>query len=478
MQTAASPSHNTTGKRATGRAFRVSCAALALFAAIAGPHTALADAPGPLTVTAEASASFAQLDEVKRLKILVAMIRDGQPDAADALLRSAPFEGEFGRNRNLFIQGMIERARGNLDQAAHIYRSILASDPNLTMVRLELAATLYALDQDEGARHHLNLLKSAAPTPELARNFGDFIAAIDSRRPWSFNAWVSLAPSTNFNNGTALEYHTLFGLTSVTSDLARQKSGIGIKGGANAAYVFDLSDDLQAIVATGTYIEQYEGNLFDKTALNQNIELRRNHARGSIGIGLSASQLFYKTSGSGGFPYANETAWSFGPQITIRHLLTPSLNLETRLSHRWNVFNVADWSDGTTTSLTNRLALTMSTSQVLYAMGGGDRTVTDYDHTSTWAGWGGLGIYQELPWGITIFAEGKLRYSIADGDYPLLLAPREMTRLDTRAVLTKRDFSFWGVAPQLEYTYTSNWSNDELSEFDAHGLAVTLTRAF
>ncbi len=478
MKTAASPSDITAGKRATGRAFRVSCAALALFAAVAGTDTAVAGTMAPLEVTAEASAGFAGLDEVKRLKILVAMIRDGQPDAADALLRAAPFEGEFGHNRNLFIQGMIERARGNLDQAAHIYRSILAADPNLTMVRLELAATLYALDQDEGARHHLNLLKSAAPTPELARNFGDFIAAIDARRPWSFNAWVSLAPSTNFNNGTSLEYHTLFGLTSVTSDLARQKSGIGIKGGANAAYVFDLSHDLQAIVATGTYLEQYEGDLFDKTALNQNIELRRNHARGSVGIGLSASQSFYKTSGSGGFPYANETAWSFGPQITIRHLLTPSLNLETRLSHRWNMFNVADWSDGTTTALTNRLALTMSTSQVLYAMGGGDRTVTDYDHTSTWAGWGGLGIYQEMPWGITVFAEGKLRYSIADGDYPLLLAPREMTRLDTRAVLTKRDFSFWGVAPQLEYTYTSNWSNDELSEFDAHGLAVTLTRAF
>jgi hypothetical protein len=34
------------------------------------------------------------------------------------------------------------------------------------------------------------------------------------------------------------------------------------------------------------------------------------------------------------------------------------------------------------------------------------------------------------------------------------------------------------MAPRLEYTYTNNWSNDELSEFEAHGLAVTLTRAF
>ena len=472
-------------KRATRRAFRVSCAALALCAGLgAAAAAALAagpaqpPAPGSLAVPAETAASFAQLPAGQRLKILVALIRDGQPDAAETLLRTAPFDGEFGHNRNLFIQGMIERARGNLEEAAHIYRSVLASDPNLTMVRLELAATLHALDNDEGARHHLELLKGAAPTPELARNFGDFIAAIDAQKPWSFNAWVSLAPSTNFNNGTALEYHTLFGLTGTISELSKQKSGIGIKGGTFASYVFDLTNDLQAIVATGTYVEQYEGDLFDRTALNQNIELRRNHARGSIGIGLSASQAFYKTTGSNGRPYANETAWSFGPQITIRHLLLPSLNLETRLSHRWNTFEVGDWSDGTTTSLTNRLALSMSPSQVLYAMAGGDSTRTDYEHTSTWGGWGGLGIYQEVPWGITVYAEGKLRYSIGDGDYPLLFEPREMTRLDTRAVLTKRDFSFYGMAPQLEYTYTNNWSNDELSEFEAHGLAVTLTRAF
>jgi hypothetical protein len=120
----------------------------------------------------------------------------------------------------------------------------------------------------------------------------------------------------------------------------------------------------------------------------------------------------------------------------------------------------------------------MSPSQVLYAMAGGDRIKTDYEHTSTWAGWGGLGIYQEVPRGITVYAVGKLRYSIGDGDYPLLFAPREMTRLDTHMVLTKRDFSFYGLAPQLEYTYTNNWSNDELSEYEAHGLAVTLTRAF
>ena len=471
-------------KRAGWRAFRVVCAAASIAAAgaAAGQATeagnAAAQAPAQLAVSADTIASFSQEPEGKRLKILVALIRDGQPDAAEKLLRASPFQGQYGKNRNLFIMGMIARARGQLEHAATIYRTVLADDPNLTMVRLELAATLHGLDQDDGAKHHLNLLKAAAPTPELARNFGDFIAAIDSRRPWSFNAWVSLAPSTNFNNGTALEYFTLFGLTGTVGQLSRQKSGIGIKGGTNAAYVFDLTNDLQAIVATGTYVEQYDGDLFDRTALNQNIEIRRNHARGSIGIGMAFSQAFYKTSGIGSRPFVNETAWSFGPQITIRHLLMSNLNLETRLSHYWNMFDVSDWSDGTTTSLTNRLAYAMSTSRVLYAMGGGDRTVTDYAHTSNWSGWGGLGIYQEVPWGITVYAEGKLRYSESDGPYPFLFGPREMTRVDGRMVLTKRDFSFYGLAPQLEYTYARNWSNDPLSEFESHGLAVTLTRAF
>lgn len=470
-------------KRAAGRAFRLA-GVLPLFALLSVSAHAGTRAPAPakprpnLVLTERSHAEFAKLPTGKRLKILVSLIRDGSADTAEKLLRATPFTGKFSKNRNLFILGMIERARGNLTQAAHIYRTVLASDPNLTMVRLELAATLHAMNQADGAKHHLELLKAAAPTTELSRNFGDFIAAIDSQRPWTFNAWVSLAPSTNFNNGTALEYHTMFGLTGSVGELSKKKSGIGIKGGTNSAYVFDLGRKIQAIVATGSYFEQYEGKLFDKTVLNQNFELRQRHKRGSLGFGMSFSEAFYKTTGTNGRPYSNEIAWSFGPQVTIRHLITRNLNLETRFSHRWNFFEVGDYADGYTTSLTNRLAYGWSAARVLYGMAGADRSKTDYKHTSTWAGWGGLGIYQEIPWGLTVYAEGKLRYSVSDGNYPFLFAPRENTRVDGRMVFTKRDFSFYGLAPQLEYTYARNFSNDELSRFESHGLAVTLTRAF
>jgi len=427
------------------------------------------DRLGPLSVPDETKVSFAQLPEKKRLHILVNLVRNKQHEAAATLLAAAPFKGKFGRNRNLFVQGLIEKARGNLEKAARIYRTALADDPNLSMVRMELAATLYALHEDDGARHHLDLLKSAAPTPELARNFNDFIAAIDARRPWSFNVYAAIAPSTNFTNGTTEEIILIGGLPFVISSDSRKKSGIGMKGGANAGYRLDITDDLAAIVGGGVNFTQYDGRAFDTTIVSQSLELRRSHGRGSVGVGVITSQAWYG---------ASEFLWSAGPQITVRYALLQNLVLDTRLAHLWTFYKDATYRSGTTTSLTNRLALTLSESRVLYAMAGADRLKTDLDHLSNIAGWAGLGIYQEAPWGVTVFAEGKVGYSVSDGDYPLLGENLQQTRVDGRLVLTKRDFSIFGLAPQLEYTYTRNFSNSTLSRYDAHGIALSVTRAF
>ena len=38
-----------------------------------------------------------------------------------------------------------------------------------------------------------------------AQGIRSFIDAIDARRPFTFNAYVSVAPSTNVNNGSSIE---------------------------------------------------------------------------------------------------------------------------------------------------------------------------------------------------------------------------------------------------------------------------------
>ena len=44
--------------------------------------------------------------------------------------------------------------------------------------------------------------------------------------------------------------------------------------------------------------------------------------------------------------------------------------------------------------------------------------------------------------------------------------------------LTKRDFSIWGYAPELEYTYSFNDSNIASYYFDSHAVNFTLSKDF
>ena len=79
------------------------------------------------------------------------------------------------------------------------YRAALASDPSLTLVRSELAKTLFELGENDSAKHHLTLLMADAPNAVQAQGIRSFIDTIDASRPYTFSAFISAAPSTNIN---------------------------------------------------------------------------------------------------------------------------------------------------------------------------------------------------------------------------------------------------------------------------------------
>ena len=476
-----------TSERAFGRALRLTVACISLPGltgfAQAQPATepavetvsspqALNDTrqrPAKLLVPETTQREFASLPAGKRLKILGRLIRNGQPDAAEILLQAAPFTGKFSRNRNRFMQAMIDHERGNLEDAIRIYREVLADDPKLTAVRAELARALYDNKEDRSAAHHLFLLRASAPNTNAQRTFDAAINAIEARKTWSFNVWGSIAPSTNFNNGTSLEVINVGGLDFEVGNQARGKSGIGFRGGGNIGYNLRLKKDLSLIVSSGTNLVQYEGIRFDQTSLNQTALLRLRKPKYSVAFGAVATQGWYGS---------DEFMWSVGPQAIISYLVTPKAQFYTQLKHVWNRYEAATYLDGSTSSATTQLKYAFSDTTLLFARAGIGRTETQRDHLSNWNGNGGVGFYHELPWGLTGFGEAHVNYYVSDGNYPLLGEKRRQTRATGRMSVTKRDFYWRGLAPQLEYTYIRNFSNDALSRYDSHGLALTVTRAF
>jgi tetratricopeptide (TPR) repeat protein len=444
-----------------------------LLATLLLPATAEAQqprAPGAQApIVIDSDEKFAALSEGQRLRILIEMIHAGRHDLADRLLHAYPFREKHARNRTLFIEGMILKARGNHAAAIANFRSALADDPDLSLVRMELAHSLYATEQDDGARHHLELLQAAAPTTDTAKQFDRFIDTIDARRPWTLNAYVSLAPSTNFNNGTSERIIFINGLPFAISGNSREKSGIGVRGGANGSYKLRAGKDLDIVASAGLNFTEYDENTFDDLILSQSLSAVKHTANGTVSAGILATERW---SGH------DEYSFAFGPQITVRQRLAPKLSVLTRLRHTIIDYRHATYRNGHNTSLDNRLSWSFSPGTVGYLLTGAEHSVSRRKFNDYWAASGGLGLYYEAPHGINIYAEAEVRRQWYKAPYPIIFDKRRDTRLELDVSLSKRDFDIFGVTPQLHYSYIKNWSNSPIDEYESHGANLTLTRQF
>ena len=170
--------------------------------------------------------------------------------------------------------------------------------------------------------------------------------------------------------------------------------------------------------------------------------------------------------------------WSLGPQITIKQRFGPRTGGYLRLRQSFNLYDDADYRNGTTSGGDGRVSWSLSPATVLYALAGAERGTATLPHLDYWSAMGGLAAYHEFGYGLTLYTEGRLRRTVYDGDYPFMDEPRDDLRLDIRATLTKRDFAIWGLAPQVEYTYSTARSNTPFDSFEAHAASVTLTKQF
>lgn len=428
--------------------------------------SAMAGAASPAAISA-----FRQLDEPNRVRALIHLAKEGEEEEAAELLSTFPLTGKFAENRTLFIQGLIERARGNLRPAVQLFRKALAADPSLTLVRAELAKTLEMMGEDDGAKHHLELLRAEAPDQQSATAITSFIDRIDAKRPYSFSGYVSVAPSTNINSGTSNDKIYLFGLPFDIDPDSKKTSGIGLSAGLSGAYTKHLAEDLVAVVAAGVDATVYRDSDFNQFTASESLDLRHLYDHGYVGLGIVGSQTLGDASMNLGY-------WSVGPRASLSHQLglRDTIRASTTLELRTYPHNES--SDGYAILNDVTLSHAFDSGFVGYLSAGIDRVKTNEDHLDYWSYSAGLGVYKELPAGLTVNSQIEFRESQYDGIFPLMDKAREDQRLTASISLTKRDFDILGYAPVIEYSYTLNNSNVSFYEYDAHTIDFRLTKEF
>ena len=449
---------------------RIVFCALSCLALISG----LGLAAKPVEPSPQQISEYEASTESTRVKLLMKLAKSGQHELAAGLLKRYPLSGKFGKNRQLFIEGLILKARGNLTGAAKNYRAALADDPSLTLVRAELAQTLFLLQEDESAKHHLNLLMAEAPNEYEAQGIRAFIDTIDARRPFTFNAYVSGAPSTNVNNGSSKTtiYSPLWGgVVMDIDDDSREQSGIGFSTGLSAGYSHRLGNDFSVVLGGGFNASIYDDSDYNVFGASQSAELRYLLDGGFLGAGAVASENL--KNDELGLSY-----YSYGPRVSLQKALSPQDRINLSTVYEWRTYPDTSTSDGTALMIDGSWNHAFDSSLTASLNAGYDRVEMEVNFTSYETYSGGFGLYKELPEGITVDLNGEVRFSEFDAIHPIAGVVREDLRLIGTVALTKRDFNIWGYAPALEYTYVHNDSNISLYEFDSHAVDFKLSKDF
>ena len=454
--------------RAFGRALFVGLTLLA-----ATPLGAQAAEPKAATRT------LADLTGDQRAMLMIELANTGRHAQAAGILKSHPLSGPHAKNRTLFIEGLILRAYGDLEGATAKFRSALASDPSLTMVRAELATTLNAMGETDSAKHHLKQLMTEAPDAQAASQIKSFIDSIDESRPTRFTSFISLAPSTNVNNGT--HHDKIYSNNGAFVPDNRQKSGAGLSAGFNVGHTQWLNEHYSAIAGLGLNGSVYEETDYNNFTASEVIELRRQFEWGHIGLGPTASQ----TITDGGFNFSAKklsdpdfASFTYGARLNLLYRLSPRASLQSV-----TMFDVREYIEApgyNAEAYGEQFTLSYGFNQSLVG-----HIVAGYDHSDakvkllgTDAFVGGLGLYKELPWGLTATADARVRYTKYLGDWAVAGAPREDLRYDASLGITKRDWNIFGYAPEVEYSFTTNNSNVQIYDFNSHTVDFRLTKEF
>ncbi len=226
-----------------------------------------------------------RLDARQRAIVLDKLISNARYDDAERLIAKTEAVDAEDRQFLRFYTGMVLKGQGRHAEAVAIFREILAARPDYGRVRLELAHTLYMSQEDEAARHHFELvLGGSASNATLANTVNSYIAAIDSRRRWDFSTYVSIAPSTNLNQGGESKIVYIDGLPFELDAANRKTSGVGVSAGFQGSYRQPVSDRLDVIVSGGAHGKRYNEDDFNDALVNLSVGPRYRYDWGFVGL--------------------------------------------------------------------------------------------------------------------------------------------------------------------------------------------------
>jgi len=344
-----------------------------------------------------------------------------------------------------FLFGQIAVHEGDYDQAIALFREMLAREPNLARVRLELGRAFFLKEDDENAEYQFRYALAGNLPPAVVTNVEGYLERIRRRKRWAIDLAVSVAPDSNVNAAPAIQTIDLFGQTFTLSDDARERSGIGLSASLGAQAYHPLTDGAQFRVGVNSCTSEYANSDFDDYVLPGFAGPRFVFSDGDLSVLATVNRRWY-----GGEPYSRAVGWR--------------IEATRRITSRWALGGAAEWqdvrydanpfADGPLITANASISYALTPSSFVRALAGVARERAKAEALRNTSFRIGLGYHQDLPWGISAYVQPEIITTEYDAPGMAFGETRRDRLIRLRTSLMNRRWQVFGFAPVLSHIYS------------------------
>jgi outer membrane protein len=419
-------------------------------------------AHGQTSPCATDSLCLERLSVDQRLAMAEQQINSGNLATARTVLASLTMlmnETEWQRR---FLLGRLEQESGNYDAAVFHFRLMLAHNPRLTRIRLELARTLFLDKDDDAAEYHFRLALADGPPPAVRDNIMTFRQAIRSRRSWRASFDIGIAPDTNINGATSDAGFAQPGITTTAP-----QSGLGLTQSGSFTWYPRKWGNMALQIGGFDRVALYRSSDYSDILVGGDIGIEVATSIGRVSVAATGLRRWY-----GGKPYVAAP----GVRVQYEKNLSQKWSVNTQLTFRNMDYDLNDDLDGQVYFLSGQATKTLSNVSYMTIAATAGRDAARAAGNANWEGRFGIGYGRELPLGLTAYVYAEGGYAAYDGLQ--LGQTRNDVRLRGQASLLKRNWSAFGFAPRLGYNFYQSRSSIGFFSYTRHQTELTLTRVF
>lgn len=451
-------------------------ATLAASLALASP--ALADdvaEPGlgtPFCTNGECSVRLTAEQLLANAEQLVAEHRFDEAAPMLAALENAP---QLAMQRN-FLLGYTAVEQGRTDEAIKAFRAVLASHPEQTRVRLELARALMMKGKGESAAYHFRLAGQDKELPEdVNRLVRTVRGVLRTRQAFSLTTDFGIAPDSNITGGTSAEtIDVAIGSTIIPLTLdaqAREKSGTGQFASISGTARFGFFGSSRLLIEGSNFTTNYRGKANDDIAAELAAGPEFNLTDDTI--------LAIQALGSQRWRGGERANTSYGLRASLQKELNRGNRLGFTLDARRANSGFASlydgWQFGGYASYEHGIGKSMIASASLFAR----RDLLESSAYSDKEVGVSLGFAGELPLGLTAGISGGVSKAWYDSPLGILSArARDDLRVNGSFNLGLRSLRMFGFSPSINLSYAKNQSNVTLFNTERKRIRFALARYF